>query len=79
MTAPSVASIIFMALGRKGIIWKAPQLNEKGNLLPWSPAANAGITVQGLKIGWVWLPIQKQLRLAAALADAMCRKVRENC
>ena len=53
MTAPSVASIILVALEREAIIWKAPQPNKKSNLLPWSPAANARVTVQGLEIGRV--------------------------
>ena len=34
MTAPSVASIILVALEREAIIWKAPQPNKKSNLLP---------------------------------------------
>ena len=66
MTAPSVASIILMVLGKRRIIWEAPQPNANDNLLPWSPAANTGNTVQGLKSGWVWLPTQKQLTVGSS-------------
>ena len=66
MTAPSVAGIILMVLGRRGIIWKVPQHNANDNLLPWSPAANTGNTVQGLESGWVVLPTQKQLTVGSS-------------